>query len=246
MMRSALRRFFVLVLAVSTVAGCSGGEPDRATTGRTGESVSARPPARPAFRVVHFKANDGRRVAGRYTAAGRGAPAVVLLHEVNSDASQWDSLVPYLRARGFATLAYDSRPSRMEGERLPDLIGAVRWLRGRDDVDRDRVGIVGASIGASTAVLAMATHVGRRVDAAVALSPPDSSDIWALQDAKRYHPHDMLLVSDDREASSANGMLEGAVRSRALKSERPGHGVVLLEHPGIRQALVAWLEKRVR
>ena len=137
-------------------------------------------------------------------------------------------------------------PSIVESERLPDAIGALRWLRARRGVDRRRLGMVGASIGASTAVLAMAGEGGRLARAAVALSPPDSSDIWDLQGRGRYRPHDLLLVSDERESSSAEGMLDGARRSRALRSGRPGHGVTLLAEPGVRDALLRWLQTRVR
>jgi hypothetical protein len=105
--------------------------------------------------------------------------------------------------------------------------------------------MVGASIGASTTVYAMATRAGRIARAAVVLSPPDSSDIWALQGDDRYRPHDLLLVSDDREASSAEGMLEGAARSEAIRSEGPGHGIALLAEPGVRHALVSWLRARL-
>jgi hypothetical protein len=102
---------------------------------------------------------------------------------------------------------------------------------------------VGASIGASTTVLAMAR--GARADAAVALSPPDTPDIADLQDAGRYRPHDVLFVSDKSESPAVDGMLRGAVRSRALRSREPGHGIVLLDEPGVRDALLDWLQERV-
>ena len=204
----------------------------------------AAPPA-PRARPVRFRAADGRPVTGEFTAAGRGAPAVVLLHEIRGGPDQWDGLVPYLHHAGFATLAYRSRSSTVEHERLPDALGALRRLRARPGVDRRRLGLVGASIGASTTVLAMATGGGHLARAGVALSPPDSSDVWDLQGRGRYRPHDLLLVSDERESSSVEGMLDGAVRSRALRSQRPGHGVTLLAEPGVRGALLRWLEGRV-
>jgi hypothetical protein len=86
----------------------------------------------------------------------------------------------------------------------------------------------------------------RTLDAAVALSPPDSADIWSLQDDDRYRPHDVLFVSDESEASSAEGMMDGAVRSEIIRSEGPGHGVALLPEQGVRDALLAWLDERVR
>jgi dipeptidyl aminopeptidase/acylaminoacyl peptidase len=200
----------------------------------------------PPSRHVRFRATDGKPVTARFTPAGRHAPAVVLLHEIRGGPDQWDPLVPDLHEAGFATLAYRSRPSIVEHERIPDALGALRWLRARPGVDGRRLGLVGASIGASTTVLAMAGEGGRLAKAAVALSPPDSSDIWDLQGSGRYRPHDLLLVSDERESSSAEGMLDGARRSRALRSERPGHGVTLLAEPGIRGALLRWLETRVK
>ena len=183
---------------------------------------------------------------GAYTPAGRDAPAVVLLHEIRGGVDQWAPLVPFLHEAGFATLAYQSRSSAIESERLPDAIGAVRWLRSRPDVDPQRLALVGASIGASTTVLAMATKAREDVDAAVALSPPDSGDIWALQDDDRYRPHDVLLIADASESSSAEGMLDGAVRSKFMQSEGPGHGVALLPERDVHDALLAWLDDRVR
>jgi dipeptidyl aminopeptidase/acylaminoacyl peptidase len=205
----------------------------------------AKPPAAPGARAVRFRATDGEAVSGQYVPAGRNAPAVVLLHEVRGGPAQWDELVPYLHAAGFATLAYKSRPSQLEAERLPDALGAVRWLRDRPDVDRKRIALVGASIGASTAVLAMATGARETADAAVALSPADSADLWALQDDGRYRPHDVLFVSDDREADSVEILQEGAVHSQAIRSAEAGHGVALLAEDGVRDALLAWLSTRV-
>jgi hypothetical protein len=238
--------------AAVLVAGCGGDDDgtraaaEPAATATPTPAPAEAPPDAPAARKVRFRATDGEPVSGRYTPAGRDAPAVVLLHQIDGGVDQLEPLVPYLHAAGFATLAYQSRQSPIEAERLPDAIGALRWLRSRPDVDPRRLGLVGASIGASTAVLAMATKARRTVDAAVALSPPDSSDIWALQDDDRYRPHDVLFIADDREAVSAEGMMDGAVRSELLRSEGPGHGVALLPERGVRDALLAWLDERVR
>jgi len=237
------------LMAALAFAACGGDEEQpraaatpTATPTPTPTATATPPPPAPKPRKVRFKATDGARVDGQYVAAGRAAPAVVLLHEIRGGPDQWDPLIPYLHDRGFATLAYKSRPSPLEKERAPDALGAIRWLRER----HDHIGLVGASIGASTTVYLMATGAKRTADAAVALSPPDSADIWALQDEDRYAPHDVLFVSDDMEASSIDdGMIDGAVRSRAMRSEEPGHGVALLPEQGVRDALLDWLDERV-
>jgi hypothetical protein len=242
-------------VAVALVVGCGGDdEPTPAASEPTATVTAAEtptpapteaPPDAPAAKNVRFQATDGEPVRGRYTAAGRNAPAVLLLHQSDGGVNQMDPLVPYLHAAGYATLAYESRRSPMEAERLPDALGALRWLRERPGVDRQRLALVGASIGASTAVLAMATKARTTVDAAVALSPADSSDIWGLQDDDRYRPHDVLFIADDSEAASAEGMLDGAVRSKLVRSQGPGHGIALVPEQGVRDALLGWLDDRV-
>ena len=238
----------VLAAAALVAAGCGGSDeraaPDRPRSEATPTATPAPPPAPPA-KAVRFAATDGERVTSQYVPAGKAAPAVVLLHEIRGGPEQWDGLVGYLHAAGFATLAYQSRSSVVDRDRRRDALGAIRWLRARPDVDPHRLALVGASIGASTTVLTMATGARRTVDAAVALSPPDSADIWALQDSGRYHPHDLLLVSDERESSSADGMLKGAARSKTMRSAEPGHGVALLGEAGVRDALLAWLDDHV-
>jgi acetyl esterase/lipase len=237
-----------LVAGIALLPGCGGTEDEPAQRPRahaTAHPAPQAPPAPPA-KTVRFEAADGQAVTAKYTAAGRNAPAVVLLHEIRGGPDQWKPLVGHLHAAGYATLAYRSRAGALESERLPDALAAVRWLRARRGVDPERLALVGASIGASTAVFAMATGARRTVDAAVALSSPDSSDIWALQSDRRYRPHDMLLISDERESTSAEGMLEGAVRSKAMRSAGAGHGIVLLGEARVREALLSWLDERVR
>jgi hypothetical protein len=247
-MSSRVRAAAVALGAAALLAACGGADdapPQRSRAQSSGPAPQRPVPPAPRARTVRFHAADGGPVTAKYTAAGRHAPAVVLLHEIRGGPDEWTPLVSYLHAAGYATLAYQSRASVLERDRLPDALAAVRWLRARRNVDSRRLALVGASIGASTAVLAMATGARRTVDAAVALSPPDSGDIWALQGKGRYRPHDMLLVSDKREAISAEGMLEGAVRSKTMRSARAGHGIALLAEPGVRDALLAWLHDHV-
>jgi len=238
-----------LLLLALILAGCGGDDGERRAAATATATATATPTTTPAAappaEAVRFRAADGKPVRGQFTPAKEPrAPAVVLLHEIRGGPDQWDGLVPYLHEAGFATLAYASRASTQRRERLPDALGALRWLRSRPDVDPRRLALVGASIGASTTVLAMAR--ASTAKAAVALSPPDSADIWDLQDHDRYRPHDVLFIADAAESTSAKGMLDGAVRSRFLQSSGPGHGVALLGESGIRNALLAWLDERVR
>lgn len=194
---------------------------------------------------VTFRASDGRKVKGVFTSAGDRAPALVLVHQVDGGVAQWDEFVPYLHAAGFATLAYDGRGGLDETELVKEVSGAVTFLRRHGGVDERRLGIVGASIGASTTALAMAREARRTVQAAVALSPPDTPALDGLQTAHRYKPRNILFIADKKESSSLEYFMDGAQRSQTLVSTLPGHGVVLLGQKAIRDAVLSWLEEHL-
>jgi dienelactone hydrolase len=230
--------------ACFALAACGGnGDPPRADALAATPAATAAPPR--AVRV-RFRASDGRSVRGAFRPAAAGAaPAVVLVNGLVGGAGQWDELVPDLHAAGFATLAYDGRGGVDEEELAKEVAGAVAFLRGRRDVDARRLAIVGSSVGASTAVLAMTGPDRKRVRAAVALSPPAAPVLTALMRRHRYHPRNVLFLSDQRERATVAPLEHGAVGSRLILSEGAGHGVALLESEGIRDVALDWIEQHL-
>src|SRR5215218_2941048 len=151
-------------------------------------------PAALVTRTPVPSAVEGKPVKGAFRPAGAAAPAVVLVNGLVGGVEQWDAFVPYLHDAGFATLAFDGRGGVDETELVKEVDGALAFLRRRRDVDARRIAIVGSSVGASTAVLAMTGRDGRRLRAAVALSPPAAPAFEALRRHHRYHPHNVLFV----------------------------------------------------
>jgi len=108
-------------------------------------------------------------------------PAVILIHQGGSNRHEWDRFAFRLNEKGYITFAFDLRG---HGESDPmeevtqiyndpnlapnDLRAALDFVRGHGAVDPERVGVVGASIGANLAALSTA-QMG--VTTAVALSP---------------------------------------------------------------------------
>jgi uncharacterized protein len=232
---------------VALVLGACGGE-DRAGPATSSPDPTVTRAATPAVapvRRVRFRASDGEPVTGVYRPAGVGAPAVVLVHGLVGGADEWDAFAPYLHAAGFATLAYEGRGGVQETELIKEVGGAVAFLRRRRDVDARRLGIVGSSVGASTAVLAMTGPGGRRLRAAVALSPPAAPVLDTLMQQHRYHPHDVLFVSDYRERPSVEPLTQGAIGSREAVSEMIGHGIALLHDETNRRVVLEWLERHL-
>lgn len=238
-----------LALPLVAVMGC--GSASRDTSSGPAPTASHRSPAKPdppavRTRRVVFRATDGRRVRGRLASAGRGSPALVLVHQVDGGASQWDPWLGTLHRAGFTTLAYDGRGGLDEPSLAREVAGGLRFLAAHRDADPRRLGLIGASVGASTVAYAMSTRAGRLARAAVALSPPDSPVEFTLQDRGRWRPHDVLFVSDRAESSSVTNAFPGPVRSRRLVSPTAGHGVALLPDPTVRAAVLRWLDARVR
>jgi hypothetical protein len=228
------------------LGACGGGDepPVPATRSPAPSATRAATPAAPPARRVRFRASDGKPVKGAYRSAGTAAPAVVLVNGLVGGVDQWDAFAPYLHDAGFATLVYDGRGGVDEAELVKEVGGAVAFLR-RRDVDAGRLGIVGSSVGASTAVLAMTGPDRRRLRAAVALSPPAAPAFDTLREKHRYHPRNVLFVSDHRERSSVERLTRGAIGSRFAVSEITGHGVALLGAETNRRAVLDWLERHL-
>jgi acetyl esterase/lipase len=228
------------------VGACGGRDDPPASRSPAPTATMTATLAEPPARRVRFRASDGKPVRGVYRPAGAAAPAVVLVNGLVGGVDQWDAFAPHLREAGFATLAFDGRGGVDEAELVKEVAGAVAFLRRHGDVDPERLGIVGSSVGASTAVLAMTGPDRRRLRAAVALSPPAAPVFDTLREKHRYHPRNVLFVSDHRERSSVQSLRRGAIGSSAAVSEMNGHGVALLETETNRRVVLDWLERRLR
>lgn len=233
-----------MVACVASALGACGGDqptvPDRRSPA---PRAAAAPP--PRAQPVRFRASDGKPVRGAYRPGGAAAPAVVLVNGLVGGAGQWDAFAAHLHAAGFATLAYEGRGGVDEAELVKEVGGAIAFLRRRPDVDAGRLAVVGSSVGASTAVLAMTGPDRRRLRAAVAVSPRAARALRALMAERRYHPRDVLFMSDHREQPTVEALTRGAMGSRTAVSETVGHGVALLESGTNRRAALDWLEQHL-
>ena len=122
---------------------------------------------RVAVRDVQFTGADGARLAGLlYVPAGVTAdtpgPAVLAVHGyINSRETQSGFAIELAR-RGMVVLALDQRghghsspPAFAAGFGGPD---ALAWLREQPEVDRDRIALIGHSMGGWAALSAAAAH----------------------------------------------------------------------------------------
>jgi uncharacterized protein len=123
--------------------------------------------------TVTFDTQTGVTLAGSFY-PGDGERTVIVCHGFSSRQDNLLPLVDALNAAGYNVLTYDARhPSTGDGvyttfgilEHL-DLISAIDYLVERPDVDPDRIGVYGLSLGAAAVILAAAED--ERIRAVVA------------------------------------------------------------------------------
>ena len=160
------------------------------------ESVVAAPPfplEGPGRTEVTIDTADGTQISATYSTAGAayaGGPAVVLVHGEGQTRAAYAPLVAALDEHLVPWLAIDLRGHGKSSEQAgksvsgkassrdpaflasmtEDVWGAVRWLVDVRKHDAKRIGIMGASLGASPAITAAHLHKGE-VAAIVLLTP---------------------------------------------------------------------------
>jgi len=153
---------------------------ERADYVRTPSSALARQPERTGIHgltEISIAAEPGQRLAGWYAPATNRA-AIVLVHGTGADRSSLLFETKFLAEAGFGVLALD-----MPGQGSSDgktrwgvperraISAAVDWLSAREDVDPQRIGGFGLSMGAY--VLTQAAVLDRRLHAVTLVSSPN-------------------------------------------------------------------------
>ncbi|MEM4725288.1 MAG: alpha/beta fold hydrolase, partial [Candidatus Hadarchaeum sp.] len=163
------------------------------------EGLATRPPFPPpsnsspltvlglTYEEVSFPAADGLTLRGwLIPAKSPDAPAVVYAHGAGQDQRSGLSLVPALHEAGYTVLLFSYRGhghSDSDGRGITygfreseDIDCAVRFLRQTKHISQ--VGVIGYSIGASSALLSAARNPG--IQAVVAVAPFASAEgVWA-------------------------------------------------------------------
>lgn len=207
-------------------------------------------------RAVAFPSLDGTALAGEYfEASARPAPAVVLVHMLSRTRSEWGNLPDRLQEAGITTLTIDLRGhggSSGSAQALPEMVqdvrAAVQWLAGRPGVRPGSIGVVGASLGASLALLAT---VELPAVVAVALLSP-SLDYRGLRTdvnlVKRLGNRRLWLAASAEDPLALRTLRDFAADPSGpreqLISGTAAHGTALLDRDAeVGRALVDWLRR---
>jgi dienelactone hydrolase len=190
-----------------------------------------------------------------YRARVAKSPAVLCLHQWRNDRSSYRHLAEKLCAEGITVLSIDMRghgasvkkkdgsivsPDRVA---LPDVDAAVQYLRQLSGIDHSRIGIIGASYGASNAFIHAATDEGIK---AVALLSPGLNYFNALPMEpafKSYGARPLMAVasSEDQRSVEAVEKLKKVFSGKIITEiyENAGHGTEILETNAASESLIS-------
>lgn len=208
-----------------------------------------------AGRIITFRTADGVMLSGLLIEAdGRAAPAVVLVPMLGRPRDDWQVVAQRLAEAHISALAIDLPAATLPadpadlGAWQQAVTGAAAYLAGRPaDVRPGAIGVAGASLGATLAVLAAAADPAIR---SVALVSPslDYRGVridapWAL-----YGPRPALLVSsvhDPYAARSVRALAQDTAGVREVRwSNVSAHGTVLVSRDAdLARALVEWFQR---
>ena len=121
-----------------------------------------------SFEPITFTSPDGLRLAGWYIPSHNGA-TIILCHGLGANRVGMLPQAALLAEHGYGSFLFDFRAhGESEGEMVTygyaetdDVLAAVDYLLSRPDVDPQRIGTLGGSLGAATAIRAAArsTHL---------------------------------------------------------------------------------------
>jgi alpha-beta hydrolase superfamily lysophospholipase len=212
-------------------------------------------PVGAASQRVNFRTDDGLTLAATwYEPSARPAPAVILVHMLQKSKREWDQFASRLAAEGIGALAFDLRghgdsPGSAQdyAAMVQDVRAARRFLASRGDIVPSRLGIVGASIGASLAALAAADDPS--IVTLALLSPTIDYRGLRLDPAiKKYGARPLLLVASDDDGYALRSVRDlqksgGGVRETIVMN-RAGHGTAMLaSDQDLSRRLLEWLRR---
>lgn len=201
-----------------------------------------------AMRVMFTTDDDAavQIVGDLYVPEKTPAPAILALHQWGADRSTYTSFAKMMRDAGFVVLAIDGRGfgestqgadgKVAEGwDTQGDIAAAVEYLKSQPSVNGLRIGLLGASYGASNALI-YAAGDAQNIRSVVLLSVGlNYHDSLPTEPAiKKYGDRPLLMVAakDDAESAAATETLEAAAKNPKHKVQiydAGGHGTALLD-----------------
>lgn len=190
---------------------------------------------------------------------GESHATVILIHQGGSDHTEWSFIVPHLLNMNYVVFAYDVRGHGKSDkvtdiyalfnnpELAPqDLKAVIKYLKTKDYINDERIAVVGASIGANLANVAIA-KLG--IKSAVAISGKTSA-VKKLSESEHLDMQSVFYISSNESngerAKWAKELFNMTKPPHKISiiSDSQLHGVsILKEQPKVLIDIMKWLQE---
>ena len=275
-----MKKYILIISLIVFSFGCDSAEPDESVNTNRITLDSVAPPTesdglksgvQPAPVGIQFVSAGNATIKGTfYKAAVENSPAVLLLHQWQSDRKSYDAFAKLLQATGVGVLSIDGRGfgesvKTTDGKTLSadrsdesveamktDVDNAFLLLADQPNVDPERIGIVGASYGSSLAIIYGAGN--KNVKAVALLSPGINyfGNMPTEPAVKAYGDRALLMVAakDDKASAGSVEKLKAAGNNAKYEVkvyEKGGHGTNLFAAKvGMEELLLGFLSKSLK
>ncbi len=219
------------------------------------------------FQEIEYITQDSVKISAsfQYPNINVGSlPAIILIHQGGSSRKEWMDLpiIDALLKEGYAVLAYDVRlhgKSGSDGDfadlfnnanRSPlDLLATIDFLKKDKKIDSNRVGIIGASIGANLSCMSTAS-TDFNIKSAVSISAKTSA-VQNLSGTKEtIIPKNVFYIASKNEQSGKRAYWAEELYTITIGERKveisPGdkHGsYILKEHQYLQDEIIQWFKK---
>lgn len=217
---------------------------------------------------VAFRTSDGVIISGLYSPpAGLNTRTFILLHGLGSNQDEWQGFARELVQQGYGFLSYDARghgkstsmadgrqisyetfgpgaPNSQWSRMVTDLGSAVMYLANEKKLRTNKIGIIGASLGANVALVYASSN--EQVPVVVLLSPGlNYAGVGTLDAVQAFHKRPIALAASpgDTYAYQSTQLLSQQVadnRRAGFLEASKGHGVNMFDGK-FDKTLLRWL-----
>ncbi len=258
-------KHILVLLLILTLAGCSSPPAETAVQSVATQTQIAMPTQAPTMVAVSTTrmdlfTSDGVRLLATYYPPKNStsrADGLLLLHAAFEDSRSWENFARAAQEMGYAVVAPDLRGHGQSGGEKTfdktmdnDVDAALGLLKTSPGVNGNRIGIVGASLGASLALRGGVRHP--EIKSVILLSPGMS--MWQIDITEAiidYGPRPLLLVASQEDAYAAGTVK--TLNEKALGYHQlqmyPGteHGTKMIApHPELIPLMLDWLKKTIQ
>jgi pimeloyl-ACP methyl ester carboxylesterase len=199
---------------------------------------------------------DGQTIAYQIYPGKTGSTPIILLHMLGRTRTDWDGFARWLQKNGYAVVVPDLRghgQSSGNWEKFTDEdfnkmtydVSALKSMLENQGADVTKLAIIGASIGANTALNYAATD--KDVTTVILLSPGLNYRGSSTANTKFGKPFLIVASNDDKySAESSQQIADNNAFAKLVLFEDAGHGTNMFVKPELSSMILQWLKLQIK